>query len=87
MRGDHSIELTQKEYAILEILMRRAGEVVSRSRLGEQVWSFDRLGLDNLIDAHIRNLRRKVDLPGALPLIQTVRGRGFRLAPGEIEDA
>lgn len=87
MRGGYAIELTQKEYAILEILMRRAGEVVSRSRLGEQVWSFDRLGLDNLIDAHIRNLRRKVDLPGVVPLIQTVRGRGFRLAPGETEDA
>jgi DNA-binding response OmpR family regulator len=87
MRGDHAIELTQKEYAILEILMRRAGEVVSRSRLGEQIWSFDRVGIDNLIDAHISNLRRKVDLPGVPPLIQTVRGRGFRLGLGEIDDA
>lgn len=87
MRGGNLIELTQKEYVILETLMRRAGEVVSRSRLGEQVWTNDRIGLDNLIDAHISNLRRKVDLPGFPPLIQTVRGQGFRLGYGETEDA
>ncbi len=86
-RGGHPIDLTQKEYAILEILMRRTGEVVTRSHLAQQVWTTDRIGLDNLIDAHVSNLRRKIDQPGALPLIQTVRGRGFRLGQGEFENA
>jgi DNA-binding response OmpR family regulator len=80
-RAGTTLELTRKEYAILEILLRQAGEVVSRARLAEQVWKDDLLAIDNLIDAHISNLRRKVDPAGAVPLIQTVRGRGFRLAP------
>jgi DNA-binding response OmpR family regulator len=87
MRGGQSIQLTQKEYAILEILMRRTGQVVTRSDLAEQVWTTDHIGLDNLIDAHVSNLRRKVDPPGVPPLIQTVRGRGFRLGPGDFENA
>jgi DNA-binding response OmpR family regulator len=86
MRGGQAIQLTQKEYTILEILMRRTGEVVTRSDLAEQVWTTDHIGLDNLIDAHVSNLRRKVDQPGVLPLIQTVRGRGFRLGPGDFEN-
>jgi DNA-binding response OmpR family regulator len=87
MRGGQAIQLTQKEYVILEILMRRTGEVVTRSDLAEQVWTTDHIGLDNLIDAHVSNLRRKVDQPGVLPLIQTVRGRGFRLGRGDFENA
>ncbi len=79
-RGGAAIELTPKEFALLEILMRHAGAVVSRSRLAEQVWKSDFLAIDNLIDVHIGKLRRKVDAPGHAPLIQTVRGRGFRLA-------
>ena len=78
-RGKLAISLTQKEYAILEILMRRTGEVVTRSSLAEQLWNNERIGLDNLIDAHIRNLRRKIDHPGVQPLIHTIRGQGFRL--------
>jgi DNA-binding response OmpR family regulator len=78
-RAGLPLDLTRKEYAILEILMRQAGEVVSRSRLAELVWKDDLIAIDNLIDAHIGNLRRKVDPPDRTPLIQTVRGRGFRL--------
>jgi len=78
-RGGSALDLTRKEYAILEILMRQAGEVVSRSRLAELVWKDDLIAIDNLIDTHISNLRRKVDAPGLVPLIRTVRGRGFRL--------
>ena len=81
-RGDASLDLTRKEYAILEILMRNAGEVISRSRLAEQVWKADLIAIDNLIDAHISNLRRKVDPPGLPPLIHTVRARGFRMEGG-----
>lgn len=79
-RNGAAIDLTPKEYALLEILMRHAGAVVSRSRLAEQVWKADLVAIDNLIDVHIGKLRRKVDMPGQMPLIQTVRGRGFRLA-------
>ena len=80
LRNHAVLDLTPKEYAILEILLRHAGEVVSRSRLAEQVWKTDLLAIDNLIDVHISKLRRKVDGPGQAPLIQTVRGRGFRVA-------
>ena len=82
-RDGLSLSLTPKEFAILEILMRRTGEVVSRARLAEQVWKGDSMSLDNLIDAHISNLRRKVDAPGAPSLIQTVRGRGFLMEEQE----
>jgi len=82
-RGGANIDLTRKEYAILEVLMRQRGALVSRSRLAEQVWTADLIGIDNLIDAHIRNLRRKVDRPGAPPLIHTVRGQGFRMLGAE----
>lgn len=86
-RGELMINLTQKEYTILEMLMRRAGRVVSRNDLAESLWSNDHIGLDNLIDAHIRNLRRKIDRPGDKQLIHTVRGRGFRLTTSDADDA
>ncbi|MBF0716241.1 winged helix-turn-helix transcriptional regulator, partial [Gemella palaticanis] len=79
-RAGAPLVLTPKEYAILLILLRQAGEVVSRARLAEQIWQADLIGIDNLIDVHVRNLRGKVDAPGLPPLIHTVRGRGFRLA-------
>ncbi|WNV06195.1 response regulator transcription factor [Candidatus Methylospira mobilis] len=88
-RGSRPIVLTPKEYAILEILMRQAGQVVSRTSLAGQVWKTDLIGIDNLIDAHISNLRRKIDPPDARPLIETVRSRGFRLVkdePGAMTD-
>jgi len=79
IRSGLTVELTRKEYAILEILMRHAGQVVSRSRLAEEVWEEETIELDNLIDAHISNLRKKLDLPEQQSLIQTVRGRGFMM--------
>ncbi len=85
MRAGALLTLTRKEYAILEVLMRQAGDVVSRSRLAEQVWKADLVAIDNLIDVHVGNLRRKIDAPGLPTLIQTVRGRGFRLGVAEGE--
>jgi DNA-binding response OmpR family regulator len=82
-RGTRLLELTRKEFSILEMLMRRPGEVVSRTRLAEQVWQADVQSIDNLIDVHVSNLRRKIDPPGAAPLLHTVRGRGFRIAVRE----
>jgi len=82
-RAGAVLDLTPKEYAILLILLRQAGEVVSRARLAEQIWQADLIGIDNLIDVHVRNLRGKVDAPGLPQLIHTVRGRGFRLAEND----
>lgn len=85
-----SFDLTAKEFAVLELLMQQPGAIVSRQQLAEHVWHADLIAIDNLIDVHMKNLRRKVDAPGHAALITTVRGRGFRLAPagghgGEID--
>jgi DNA-binding response OmpR family regulator len=82
-RGGVSIDLTPKEYAILEILLRAAGQAVSRARLAQRVWETEHDSPDNLLDVHISHLRRKIDAPGARPLIHTIRGSGFLLgSPG-----
>jgi len=86
-RGGTALDLTPKEYAILEFLMQRPGAVVSRLQLADHVWQTDLIAIDNLIDVHMKNLRRKVDAPGKPALIETVRGRGFRLAAPEAGDA
>src|SRR5262245_29215323 len=80
-RGGLAISLTPKEYAILETLMRHAGEVVSRAYLGEHVWEDERDSLMNLVDVHVSHLRRKIDQGAVAPLIHTVRGRGYRVGP------
>jgi len=86
-RGGAALDLTPKEYAILEFLVRHAGSVVSRLQLAEHVWQADLIAIDNLIDVHMKNLRRKVDAPGSVALIETVRGRGFRLSAPGMADA
>jgi DNA-binding response OmpR family regulator len=86
-RAGAALDLTPKEYAILEILMRHAGQVVSRQQLAEQVWHADLIAIDNLMDVHMKNLRRKVDAPGQSPLVHTVRAQGFRLGEAEAGDA
>jgi DNA-binding response OmpR family regulator len=78
-RGGMPIDPTPKEYAILEILIRSAGQAVSRARLAQGVWEAEHDSPDNLVDVHISHLRRKIDAPGAKPLIHTIRGRGFLL--------
>jgi DNA-binding response OmpR family regulator len=82
-RGGLRINLTPKEYAILELLMRRPGQVVTRASLSERVWETEHDGFTNLVDVHVSHLRRKIDTAGAPPLIHTVRGRGYLLAVGE----
>jgi len=78
-RGGEPISLTPKEYAILEVLMRAPGEVVTRGQLGEQVWDDQPDGLTNLLDVHVGHLRRKIDRDRAPLLIHTVRGYGYRV--------
>ena len=80
-RGDGPVTLTPREYAILEALMRNAGEVVSRTRLAEQVWDDASEVLDNLLDVHVSHLRNKIDHGASVPLIHTIRGVGYRLGP------
>jgi DNA-binding response OmpR family regulator len=81
-RAGTELDLTPKEYAILELLARHVDDVVTRQQLAEHIWHGDLIAIDNLIDVHMKNLRRKVDPPGAPPLIRTVRGRGFQLSEG-----
>jgi DNA-binding response OmpR family regulator len=83
-RGSVVVTLTPKEYAILEVLMRNVGQVVTRTRLAERVWDEASEVLDNLVDAHVSHLRKKVDREASVPLIHTVRGVGYRLGPDEL---
>ena len=85
-RGDATIELTAKEFALLEFLMRHPGEVLSRTRLIEHVWDFAYEGDSNVVDVYVRYLREKVDRPFGMNSIETVRGAGYRLWE-EREDA
>jgi len=87
LRAGATLDLTPKEYAVLELLMQHPGVIVSRLQLAEHVWQADLIAIDNLIDVHMKNLRRKVDIPGQPVLIETVRGRGFRLALPGVADA
>lgn len=73
------IALTAKEFAVLEYLMRHAGELVTRTMLLEHCWDESYDGLSNLVDVYVSRLRRKLDLPGTAPLLHTVRGAGFVL--------
>jgi len=85
MRGGHPVELTVREFELLEYLMRYDGQVVSRESLARDVWkeTARTTPLDNVIDVHIARLRRKVDVDRPVRLIHTVRGVGFMLREGE----
>jgi heavy metal response regulator len=78
-RADKRIELSSKEYAVLEYLMRHAGMVVTRTMLLEGVWDYDFHPGSNVVDVYIRYLRRKIDDPFPVKLLETLRGTGYRL--------
>ena len=78
-RGDTPIDLSRKEYAILEALMRHAGDVLSRFDLLEQVWGYDYENRSNIVEVYIRYLREKIDRPFGRNTLQTVRGVGYRV--------
>jgi DNA-binding response OmpR family regulator len=75
------MRLTAKEYALLEYLARRAGDVVSRADIAEHVWDEHYDGLSNVVDVYVQRLRRKIDLAGEDSLIRTRRGEGYQLVP------
>ena len=83
LRGEERISLTRTEYSLLERLMYRTGKVVSRRSLIESVWGFDREIEDNTLDAFMRLLRNKIDMPGRAKLIHTVRGVGYMIRSDE----
>jgi two-component system OmpR family response regulator len=78
-RGDRPIELTPREFALLECLLRAPGKVLSRPHILEKVWGCSKDPLTNVVDVYIRQLRRKVDRDAPIPLIQTVRGFGYKI--------
>lgn len=79
-RGDVPIELTAREIAVLEFLLRRRGEVVTKLEVLDNVWDDDFDGDPNIVEVYIGRLRRKVDRPFGRDGIQTMRGAGYRLA-------
>jgi two-component system, OmpR family, copper resistance phosphate regulon response regulator CusR len=78
-RAGRSLDLTPKEFQLLSLLLRRAGEVVSRTLIAEQVWDINFDSDSNVVEVHMRRLRAKVDDPFDLKLIHTVRGVGYVL--------
>lgn len=80
MRGETPIDLTNKEYAVLECLIRDPERILTRSEIAEAVWNYDVFNQSNVVDVYIRNLRRKIDDPFEQKLIYTVRGAGYRLS-------
>jgi two-component system OmpR family response regulator len=78
-RGESPIDLTPKEFALLEFFLRMQGKVLSRTRILEQIWGYSADPLTNVVDVYIRQLRRKIDDDYAIKLLKTVRGFGYKL--------
>ena len=76
-RGDVPVELSPREFALLEYLLRHAGDVVPRRTLRDHVWNYGADGTSNVVDVYIGYLRRKLEVPFGRPLIRTVRGVGY----------
>ena len=82
-RGEQRIDLTTREFAVLEFLMRRQGEVVTKAEILDHVWDFGFDGDSNVVEVHISALRRKLDKPFGESTIETVRGAGYKLVGGD----
>ncbi len=78
-RGKNIVELTPTEFTLLQYLLERKGEVVTRTMISENVWGYDFDSMTNVIDVHMTNLRKKIDTKGEKPLIHTLRGVGYVL--------
>lgn len=78
-RGERDIELTVKEYALLDYLMRNPRRPLSRTQIRESIWGYDYYGASNVVDVYVRHLRQKLEANGEPPLIQTVRGVGYKI--------
>jgi len=82
-RNGKTIKLSAKEYAVLEYFMRRPGQLLSKNNIISHVWDFDSDVLPNNVEVFISFLRKKIDVPFDKPLLQTVRGFGYRLSEDE----
>ena len=80
-REDEKIELSSREFALLEYFMRHGGQVLSRQQILSAIWDYDFEPASNVVDVYVRHLRNKVDPPDGPSLIQTVRGAGYRFNP------
>jgi two-component system OmpR family response regulator len=78
-RADTTLDLSAKEFALLELFLRHQGEVLSRTRILEHVWDFAYEGVSNVVDQYVAYLRRKIDRPFGIEQLETVRGAGYRL--------
>jgi two-component system OmpR family response regulator len=78
-RGDRALDLLPREFRLLEYMMRRKEQLLTRAMLFEEVWNYKFVPTSNLVDVHMGRLRRKVDLPEEPPMIQNIRGEGFIL--------
>jgi two-component system, OmpR family, response regulator len=78
-RGETEIELSAKEFTLLEVFMRNPGHVLTRTQLLEQAWEYDFEHRSNVIEVYIRYLRRKIDQPFGVRSLETIRGAGYRL--------
>lgn len=76
--GERAVELTSREFGLLEYLMRSPGRVYTRTQILEHVWSYDFDTNTNLIDVYVQRLRKKLDPSGDLELVETIRGVGYR---------
>jgi DNA-binding response OmpR family regulator len=85
-RGHRRLELTQKEYALLEYLLRHAGQVVTRTMIAEHVWNFHWDRLTNVIDVYINHLRKKIEATDEPRLIHAIRGSGYIIRAPESGD-
>jgi len=81
LRAGQPIELTPKEFALLEFLLHHPNQVVTRQLIEQHIWNYDFECESNVIDVYVRRLRRKIDDPFPVKLLTTVRGIGYRLAP------
>ena len=78
-RDGRIIDLSSKEFALLQYLVRNKGKILSRDQIEQHIWDYDYMGSSNMVDVYIRYLRKKVDEPFEKKLIQTVRGAGYVL--------
>ena len=85
-RGDRRVDLTAKEFALLEYFMRNAGQVLTRTMIAERVWDVNWNRLTNIIDVFINHLRKKIELPGEPRLLHAVRGTGYVIREPDAAD-
>jgi DNA-binding response OmpR family regulator len=84
--GEREISLTAKEYALLEYFMRHPDQVLDRERILDHLWDFESTSFSNVVDVHIKNLRKKIDGRRKNQLIETVHGAGYRLRTRDLEE-